>query len=335
MSVPEPPPPSHYGPPPHKVRKVSSKQFKTPTEVMAVVLETGVNKARLTVDQVLILGFLSGVYIAFGGIFSQFVSIGATGLKENNPSLVHLLVGLTFPVALMLIIIAGGELMTGNIMFFIVALVDGKITWKDLAKNWFLVYFSNYAGAVAGAYFYGYLTQVFSAEPYLSGIRLLAVTKTEFDFGVVFVKGVAANQLVNLAILFTIASQDIASKILSCIFIIGIFATLGYEHCIANMFNLTISMLYGAPVGYGYSVYRNLIPTTLGNIVGGGFLVGLLYHYVYLFRGHRESGNAKKDESDSAHAIADARNIPLSLVLPPPSYRLPSWRTTAPGAARV
>jgi len=302
------------GPPEHKIKKVSAKQFRTPSEVMAVVLETGVNKSRMSIDQLVILGFLAGLYIAIGGIFSQIISLGVPGIKADNPGIPKLLVAVTFPVALMIIIIAGGELFTGNVMFFMVAVADNKVSVKDLLRNWFFVYFSNYAGAVAGAYFYGYLTQVFSSDPWLSGIQAIAVAKTEYDFGVVFLKGIAANQVVNLAIVFCIASQDVISKIFSSWFVIGIFAAIGYEHCVANMYNLSISLMYGSDVGYGYTIYRNLIPTTLGNIVGGGILVGMSQWYAYLYQGRREHGNVTKDEVETAHAIADARGIPISKV---------------------
>jgi len=175
-------------------------------------IQIGINKARMRWDKLLILGFLS-VYIAFGTAFALMVSLGVPGLKAANPGLVKLLNGAVFPIALMLIIIAGGELFTGNTMFLTFAYMHKKVTLKSIGYNLSLIYISNFIGSVAGAYFFGYLTELFTTEPWLSGVKAIAVTKTSQDWGVMFVKAVAANELVNLAIIFTISSEDIVSKV--------------------------------------------------------------------------------------------------------------------------
>jgi len=181
---------------------------------MLAIIVAGINKSRFRPEKLVILGFLSGIYIAFGTAFALTVSLGVPELKTANPGLAKLLNGAVFPVALMLIIIAGGELFTGNTMFCIVAFIHKRVTLRGVLYNLSIVYVSNFVGAVAGAYFFGYLTQTFATEPWLTGVKAIAVTKVAPDFGVQFVRAIAANELVNLAIVFTLASEDIVSKFL-------------------------------------------------------------------------------------------------------------------------
>jgi len=253
------------------------KLFKTPKEGTEALLGAAQKKAIMPFDKLLVLGFCSGVFIGFGGIFSSSVTLG---IPSADPGIKKLLVGLTFPIALCLIMFFGGELFTGNTMYMALGLLYRKTSWKALAYSWVISYFSNFIGTAFAAYFFGYLTQLFESDPYLTNMQAIAVTKNGYDFYVVFLRAVACNWLVNLAIYVSVISEDISSKILSSFAIIGTFAVSGFEHCVANMFYVLISLMYGADTTFGIFIYKNLIPVTLGNIVGGLIMgVGLWYLY--------------------------------------------------------
>jgi len=165
-------------------------------------------------------------------------------------------------------------------MFMTLGIFFRKVTWKGLLNSWIVSFFSNFAGAVFGAYFFGYITDLFVDEPWLTNIQNLAVKKNSMEFQVVFFRAIAANFLVNMAIFVGVIAEDVAGKILSTFIIIGTFATPGFEHSIANMFFVTHGLMYGAKTTFGEFIYKNLIPVTLGNIVGG-MIVGISLWYIY------------------------------------------------------
>eukprot|EP01114_Cavostelium_apophysatum_P022683 TRINITY_DN828_c0_g1_i1.p1 TRINITY_DN828_c0_g1~~TRINITY_DN828_c0_g1_i1.p1 ORF type:complete len:388 (-),score=41.54 TRINITY_DN828_c0_g1_i1:48-1157(-) len=258
------------------------KLWKTPKETFVAITQAASKKAAIPIDKLAILGFLSGVYISFGGLFAGSVYLAIPSL---DPGLQKLLLGMTFPIALFIIIFLGGELFTGNVMYATAGWLAGTISIKKCCVICITAYISNWLGTAFGAYFFGYLTDLYVHEPWLSGIQKIAVTKTSMGFGVVFLRGVAANWLVNIAIFVVIAAEDISGKTIGLWYPICAFATAGFEHCIANMFFVQLGLMYGAPgTNFGKFIYKNLIPSTLGNILGAAFFVGALSYYVYGWR---------------------------------------------------
>jgi len=229
----------------------------------------------------IVMGFLAGFYISFGGIFALTVSYGSPNL---SPGIQKLLIGITFPLALFSIVFLGGELFTGNVMYCTVGLLSRKIGIKTAVIVCGLSFICNFIGCVAGGYFFGYLTEVFEADPWNSSIKKLAITKTSMGFGVVFLRAVAANWLVNIAIFVVLVGDDITHKAIGLFYPICAFATSGFEHCVANMFYVPLGLMYGADVTIGKFLYANLIPATLGNIFGGAFFVGALLYYIHFWR---------------------------------------------------
>jgi formate/nitrite transporter len=189
--------------------------------------------------------------------------------------------GAAFPVGLMLVAIAGGELFTGNTAYFIPPVASGKLPVSSMLKNWGLVYIGNFFGAIFVAYFVGYLTGTLTAEPWKQFTLHIAEVKTTAPFYKVFFKGMACNWFVAIAMWLAYASNHISGKILGIWFPIMAFVAMGFEHCVANMFFIPSAMLLGAPITWGDFIVNNLIPATLGNIAGGSILVGGLYWYAY------------------------------------------------------
>jgi len=255
--------------------------YKAPYEIVKTVNQAGLIKARMSLSKTLILGFLAGAFIGFGGFLAIMVGGGIPGIQSNNPGLQKFIFGAVFPVGLMLVVIAGSELFTGNTAVSIPGLLSGRITWYGWLKNLFLSYTGNLIGSLLIAYFLAYQTNLLGSAPWLDFIIRLSELKVYAGFWVLFLKGIGCNWLVCLSIWLAMASEEIAGKILGIWFPIMAFVALGFEHSIANMFFIPVGIFYGAHINGYQFVVGNLIPVTLGNIVGGSFFVGAIYWFVY------------------------------------------------------
>jgi formate/nitrite transporter len=192
--------------------------------------------------------------------------------------------GGVFPVGLMLVVIAGAELFTGNTACTIPAVMSGKATWGGLLRNWVLAYIGNFAGSLFVAFFLAYLTGLTAKDPWLGATQAIAEGKVNLTFVQLFFRGLGCNWLVCLAVWLAVASDNVVGKIWGIWWPIMAFVALGFEHSIANMFFIPLGMLNGASVSIGQLLIGNLLPVTLGNIVGGAGFVGFIYWWLY---GHR------------------------------------------------
>lgn len=262
---------------------------KTPKNTLLYVIKAGMAKGDMPWQTIAILGFMSGLFVGFGGLLSSVV---AGGISTSSPGLIKLAVGATFPVALFLIVFTGGELFTGNCMYMTAAMLGGKTTWRKFAKSWFVSYFANFAGCVCFAYFFTYLAGILDSDPWLSYIITVGSKKTHLGWGVVVLRGICANWLVCLALWLTISSDSFEGKIFGMWWPIMTFATIGYEHSIANMYFVPTGLMYSnsnptlGDYTFGDFIGKNLIPATIGNMIGGGVFVACVYFYVY--REHAE-----------------------------------------------
>jgi len=257
------------------------KLWKTPKETIVAITQAAAKKAAMPLDKLIVLGLIAGLDISLAGVFALVASYGSPSL---DPGIQKLIIGVTFPVALYMIVFLGGELFTGNVMYSTVGLMSGTISFRKCFLICSVAYISNFAGCALGAYFLAYLPEMFADDPWLTSIKALAVTKTSHGFGVMVLRGIAANWLVNIAIFVVIAAEDISGKTLALFYPICAFATAGYEHCVANMFYVLTSLMHGADVSFGKFLYANLIPVTIGNCIGGAFFVGFVQWYVYGWR---------------------------------------------------
>lgn len=255
--------------------------FNSPKQIVAVVSKSAQIRSNNSTNITLTLAFLGGAYIALGGLLSVIIGGGFPAISAVNPAMSKLLMGITFPIGLMLVAIAGAELFTGNTAYFVPPVASGKLSILDLLKNWGWVYLGNFVGAFFVAYFIAYLTGILSVSPWKEFIIDIAIKKTSTPFYQVFLKGMACNWFVALAMWLAYASNHISGKIIGIWFPIMAFVAMGFEHCIANMFFVPTAMLLGASITTWEFVIQNLIPATLGNIVGGALLVGGLYWFAY------------------------------------------------------
>lgn len=256
----------------------------------------GVKKSQLPFGTMFLLAILAGAFIALGAVFSTTVATGSADLPYG---VARLLAGLTFCLGLILVVVAGAELFTGNNLQ-VMAVASGKLTPARLVRCWIIVYMGNFVGAVATAVF------IVASKQYMHGsgsvgATALSIASAKCDLGFVqaFALGVLCNALVCLAVWLCLSARSTADKILAIIFPITAFVAAGFEHSVANMYFVPVAILIRdwAPLEFwemigrnrldfrglqwGRFLYGNLLPVTLGNIVGGSVMVGLVYWCIY------------------------------------------------------
>ncbi len=252
-----------------------------PEELVLKAEKAALKRDNTSIIKTLVLAFLAGCYIALGGLLAIVIGGGMPEIAQDNPGIVKFAMGAVFPLGLILCVIAGADLFTGNTAYFIPPLISRKISFFRLLRNWTLVYIGNFIGSLFIGYILTYKTGVIAQMPWSDSLISLAEAKTTSSFGIVFIKGIGANWLVALAVWLAFASKDVTGKILAIWFPVMAFVAMGFEHSVANMFFIPTAIFHGADISWTSFVVDNLIPATLGNIVGGSILTGGIYAFVY------------------------------------------------------
>lgn len=256
--------------------------LRTPAEITAASLDIGCRKASLPAGKLFIQSILAGAFIAFGGILSIIVGYGFPEISAANPSMQRLLSGLMFPIGLILVVVLGAELFTGNNALLIPGLMRGRIGPLAVARNWTLVYVGNFVGAVAFAYVMVYMAGLTAGAPYHEAVIGMAEKKTALPWMVGLLRGIGANWCVCLAVWLALSGHTLLEKMAGCFFPVMAFVALCYEHCVANMFFIPLGMMEGADISMGAFCLNNLVPVTIGNVIGGALFVGCVNTWLHL-----------------------------------------------------
>lgn len=255
----------------------------SPQQIAQRIGEIGVSKARLPLLAMFMLGICAGGFIGLGALNATIVFSDA-----SLPFAVsRLLAGLAFSLGLILVVVAGAELFTGN-NFLVMAWAERSITTMELLRNWTVVYVANACGAI-GLAVVVWLAQHGEMNGGAVGTQYvkIAAAKTALPFWEAFFKGVLCNLLVCLAVWIAMAGHSVTDKILAIVFPISAFVAAGFEHSIANMYFIPLGILLsaGAPAAAAVPDWAgfaaNLVPVTLGNIVGGSLMVAAVYYLIY------------------------------------------------------
>lgn len=285
-----------------------STNYLTPPEITEATIETAIKKSKRPTINMLLLGILAGAFIAFAAEGSNMAAFNLFA-KAETYGLGKALAGAIFGTGLMLVLIAGGELFTGNTLI-IAGVLDKKVTIKAMLKNWFFVYLGNFIGSVFIAYMMNKSGLFASGDNMLGAVTInIAAYKVGLTFTEGLFLGIMCNWLVCLAVWMSYGAKDMTGKIFAIFFPIWLFITSGFEHSIANMYYIPAGImakgneaLVDAAALLGVTAEKlsllnwetfftgNLIPVTLGNIIGGGIFVGAVYWYVYI----RNSKNLDK-----------------------------------------
>lgn len=266
----------------------------TPAEVAEKVKTVGVDKANMSIIPLVILSLMAGAFISFAAMYYTVVMTGA----GDAYGLARLVGGLVFALGFILVVIAGAELFTGNTLV-VMAYAKGQVSFAGLMRNWGIVYVGNLIGALVTVYLV-YLSGYLDNDSYGVGATALkaGLAKVELTTTEAFVRGLFCNVLVCLGSWMVYASRSVTDKVMAVLFPISGFVAMGFEHCVANMYMIPIAMIAAADqaivatsqlspeqlqaLDFG-GLIGNLIPVTLGNIVGGAGFVAMAYYLVYVY----------------------------------------------------
>jgi formate/nitrite transporter len=255
--------------------------FKKPPEIAQSGIETGATKAKLSWDKALVASFLAGAYIAFGALLATTTTAGMD--PKIWGTLPTFFAGTVFSVGLILVVIAGSELLTGNMALVPLAAFKGRVPLMSLFRNFGLVTIGNLLGSLFVAYFLAVKSGVVTSDPLVLErlgkiANLKGVKESEFQ---IFLRAVGCNWLVCLAVWMALAAQDVAGKILAIFFPIMAFVAMGFDHVVANMFFLPAAIFANVP-GIGWDdALHNWVFAFLGNLVGAAIFVSGAYWYLY------------------------------------------------------
>jgi formate transporter len=266
----------------------------SPAEMAERAQTIGVGKARLDLVNLITLAVLAGAFISIGAQLATLVGIGSN--LGYGPT--QVLAGVVFSVGLILVVIAGAELFTGNTLI-IMAWLGRKVTSLELARNWVVSYFANFAGALATVVLIFYAGQWAIADARVGAAALgIANAKVELSFIEAVFRGILCNALVNLAVWLCLSARSNVDKIFAIIPPIAAFVAAGFEHSIANMYFIPMGILLKdkpevlqaagvdaellTNLTWSGFLVDNLLPVTLGNVIGGGLMVAAIYWLVYL-----------------------------------------------------
>lgn len=262
----------------------------SPSEIAKYYVSAGAAKARLPAHKKIILGMLSGIFLALAGVGS---TLG--GLSVDAPSISKLIAALIFPTGLALILITGCELFTSNTLM-VVSVLQREIKLSAMLSSWLVVYLANMIGSmlIAAAVVYGNTFDLFDGGLAPATMKI-AASKTSLSFGVAAVSGIMCNILVCGAVWMTFAAKTVSGKIIGLFLPIMVFVLSGYEHCVANMYYIPAAIFAaGIPdylsmatvdvsgITWGAFFIKNLLPVTLGNIIGGSVVIGMSQWAVHL-----------------------------------------------------
>jgi len=269
----------------------------------------GVRKAEMPFIRMFMLSILAGAFIALGAIFATTISAGGMAVTSTDGTVAfntglpygvtRLLMGLVFCLGLILVVVGGAELFTGNNLI-VMAWANGKVTGRALLRNWIIVYLGNFAGSI-GTVVLMFFTRQYTFGSNAVGIAALriGVTKVDLTFLQAVALGVLCNALVCLAVWLTYSARSTIDKILAIVFPITAFVAAGFEHSIANMYFIPYALFikyfdpkFVSSVGdkvahldlltWRAFFFNNLIPVTIGNIIGGAVLVAAVYWAIFL-----------------------------------------------------
>lgn len=258
--------------------------MNSPSEIGKLYVKAGKVKMELPVSKMLILGIFAGAYIAFGAVCSQAIAVSIP-----LQSVAKAAGAFVFPIGLMMVLVAGSELFTGNCLL-VIPVLEGEGTMSMMFRNWLFVYIGNLIGGlmVAAACTYGHVYSLFDQQ-LAASVVTTAAGKVSLSFGDALIRGILCNVLVCVAVWISFAAKELAGKILGLMLPVAAFVLCGFEHSVANMYfissGIMTSSVYGIEADgltWGSMFVNNLIPVTLGNIIGGSLIVGLGYWFCYI-----------------------------------------------------
>lgn len=250
--------------------------MRGPSDIRKESVAIGVAKTKRSLESKLILGFVGGALVALG--YLAYIRVAAS-FADSQPAWGNFLGACVFPIGLIAILLAGGELATGNMMVVSTAAFDKKISWKDWLINILTITLANFVGAIFVAFVFGQVVGLTTGDIYAQQVFKVADAKVSASVIQCFFSGIGCNWLVGLAIWLCFGAKDAIGKIVGIWFPIMIFIVIGFQHSIANIFVVSAAIFQGH--GTWAAFFQNFIPVYLGNVIGGMIFMAFFYHRAY------------------------------------------------------
>ena len=269
--------------------------MNSPKEIAQNYVTVGAAKTKYTSSKLLLLSILAGMFIAFACVGTTIASS-----TIENAAMAKTISALMFPAGLAMTLIAGSELFTGNTLI-IISVLEKQSTIAGMLRNWVIVYIGNFVGAMIIVMLSSYSHTYSMFGNAVAGATIhTAVSKTSLSFGDALLRGILCNFLVCIAVWMSNAAKDITGRIIALFFPIMLFVESGFEHSVANMYYIPAGLIARKQVDYlvsattvypgdylpnltfGNFIWNNLVPVTIGNIIGGAALVGITYWFIYI-----------------------------------------------------
>lgn len=256
-------------------------EARSPAATVDAIDDAAAGKARLSPAKLFVMSVLGGMFIAVGALLATVITGSSTGLLQDNPGLARFVMGAVFPVGFIAVILTGAGLFTSDCATQMVPWYRRRVTAGTVGRVLLVAYLANVVGAVGLAVLGAWAGILAPDQPWTAYLVGLAEGKVSHGWGEVFAKGVLANMLVCVAAWQAYSSRSTTGKILGIWFPVMAFVALGTEHSIANLFFVPAAILSGSDITVAQFVSGNLLPSTLGNWVGGALLIGLPYAWLY------------------------------------------------------
>lgn len=276
---------------------MGSKMILTPAEISESTANNALAKTELPIWKLLLLGVLAGTYIAFAAFSSNMAAFNLLS-NQNSYGLGRVIAGCIFAGGLVMVVLCGAELFTGNVLM-LTGVLDGRVRLTAMLKNWLFVYIGNFIGSVFVAWLIANSGLLDSSAGLLGALTVkIAAGKIALTYGNALTLGILCNWLVCLAVWAATGARDTTGKVLAIFFPICMFVTSGFEHSVANMFYIPVGIFAKAnyaeaaisigmsrsvldDLGWSSFLFANLLPVTIGNIIGGSVFVAFVYWIVY------------------------------------------------------
>ncbi|BFZ59192.1 hypothetical protein YB2330_000196 [Saitoella coloradoensis] len=254
----------------------------TPQQTVEIMTLASIKKSRMSVAKCFVSSMYGGMLLSFGCTFVLAVN-ASPWFATNAPGVLALIRALVFPVGLIMIVLTGADLLTSNIMLMVIGVLRRKVTLWQLCVNWVVSFFGNLAGSLFFMAIIVHYGNIFHTPAQISATATFGNQKVlDPAWHEIFLRGIACNWLVCLAVILGTMSREVISKMAGIEFPTATFIACGFDHVVANFFFIPTAMWAGADFGVGYYIWKSLIPSLLGNIVGGGVFCGAGYWYLYV-----------------------------------------------------
>lgn len=272
----------------------------SPLEIARSYVEVSIHKTNLSAFKMIILGIFAGIFIGFAGIAST-----AAASTISNPSVAKLVGAVVFPAGMAMVLIAGSELFTGNTLI-ILGVLENKVTPVRMLKNWLFVFIGNFIGAafVAAGVVYGHTPDLFSGK-LAESIVAAGASRCNLAFSESIIRGILCNILVCIAVWMSFAAKKVSGKLMTSFWPIMVFVMCGFEHSIADMYFGCAALFTAAEYGIHAEgltwfnfIFYNILPVTIGNIIGGAGIVGCGYWLGYLRHTPLSPATAEEEQKE-------------------------------------